>query len=168
MSPTTSKPARGRSKRGGKISKGDRRVEREVAAMAREARREANVREQEQLRAAARELRVQQEQAELAAVARRQRARRVILDLLRRGAGVTQILETLVGPTDTLSDSVRYAKQLRCILEEVGGVSDTAGLEIKPRKLARTLAHLDRELAWMERSANRSSRRYVSPLACAA
>ncbi len=129
MSTPKSKPAKARRKRtkGGKAS---RRGERALAGIAREARREETAQEQARLKLAARERRVLQEQADRAAAERRRRAeqrdrdrnrqRWTILDLLRRGAGVTQILQTIAEPADTPSDGLRRAQQLRRILEQIG------------------------------------------------
>lgn len=178
MSTPKSKPAKARRKRT-KGGKANRRSERALAGIARAARREETAQEQARLKLAARERRVIQEQADRAAAERRRRAeqrdrdrnrqRWTILDLLRRGAGVTQILQTIAEPADTPSDSLRRAQQLHRILEQTGSSpSDTGGLQIKPRKLTRTLNYLDRELAWMQNAATNTASRYVSPLAYAA
>ncbi|MGA2163345.1 MAG: hypothetical protein ABSH36_02620 [Solirubrobacteraceae bacterium] len=82
------------------------------------------------------------------------RERQMILGLLRRGAGVTQILKTLCQPADTALDDLHRAKQLRRILEAVAShPSDVSGLHIEPRKLQRTLDYITYRIGRLEADA---------------
>jgi hypothetical protein len=85
-----------------------------------------------------------------------------ILDLLRRGAGVTQILRESSKPGDTAADRLARASRLRTILESLP--ADQAAPQLAPRKFTRTLAYLDHrmrllqaEVEWNHHSRPRSS-----------
>jgi hypothetical protein len=75
---------------------------------------------------------------------------RHIVNLLRRGAGVTQILRETGQPDDSPSDRLLRADRLRRILEALPASSDADAPRLAPRKLARTLAYLDRRLGLMQ------------------
>jgi hypothetical protein len=87
---------------------------------------------------------------------------RRILDLLRRGAGVTQILRETSKPGDTAAERLARASRLRSVLEELPADPDAP--QLAPRKFARTLAYLDHwmlllraEVEWNHHSRPRSS-----------
>jgi hypothetical protein len=97
------------------------------------------------------------------ASARRDRAQRCdreneqclskIIALLRRGAGVTQILDTIAQPEDTPQDAVRRARLLRSVLETVAQGSMTLS-GLKAQKASRSLSYLEGEIAWLENAAS--------------
>lgn len=66
-----------------------------------------------------------------------------ILDLLRRGAGVTQILREIGKPSDSAADRLACASRLRSVLESLPVAGDPRTPQLPPRKFTRTLAHLD-------------------------
>lgn len=75
---------------------------------------------------------------------------RRILDLLRRGAGVTQILAETEQPVDSPSDRLLRANRLRLILESLAAGTDPSAPRLTARKLARTLDYLDHRLGLMQ------------------
>lgn len=70
----------------------------------------------------------------------------LMLDLLRRGAGVTQILREIAKPGDTATDRLIRASRLRLLIESLAATSDPSTPRLA-RKFTRTLAYLDRRLA---------------------
>ncbi|HEY3944417.1 MAG TPA: hypothetical protein VGL78_04250 [Solirubrobacteraceae bacterium] len=80
--------------------------------------------------------------------------RQAVLDQLRTGRGVTDILTALAQPQDTPNDRVRCARLLREALQELDdGTVAIAGLT--RRKASRFLAFLEPEIAWLEYPAGR-------------
>jgi hypothetical protein len=71
---------------------------------------------------------------------------RRILDLLRRGAGVTQILRETGKPGDAAADRLARASRLRCVLESLPAASDPHA----PRRFTRTLAYLDHRMRLLQ------------------
>jgi hypothetical protein len=69
-----------------------------------------------------------------------------ILDLLRRGAGVTQILSEIGEVNDSPSERLLRANRLRVVLENLPDGEGPRLLSLPPRKLARTLAYLAHRL----------------------
>jgi len=136
----TPRPSRNRGK-GGRT---DRRRSRDLAALARERLREDRRLQQTRVEDAARQRRVSAEQ--------RTRQHGRILDLLRRGAGVSQILRETGQPNDTLADSLRRAIHLRRVLEAVAaGSSEAGGVRIEPpRDIERIAAYLDQRIRLLE------------------
>jgi hypothetical protein len=142
MSATIQAPRR--SNRGGKIGPAELRAQRNLAAHARADGRETHSKERARLEQAAR---ARRERAQARLEHHNAQERRIV-GLLRRGAGVTQILEEVSGAQDTPRDSVTRALHLRRVLELVGADSKQAhGVQIKTRKLARTMVFLDRRIA---------------------
>jgi hypothetical protein len=74
---------------------------------------------------------------------------RRILDLLRRGAGVTQILAELDLPRDTGAERLARAHRLRRVLETMAA-NGNGKTQLGPRKLVRTLAYLDARIALLQ------------------
>jgi hypothetical protein len=84
------------------------------------------------------------------------------IDLLRRGAGVTQILRETGKPDDSAADRLARASWLRSVLENLPADPDAP--QLAPRKFTRTLAYLDHrmrllqaEVEWNHHSRPRSS-----------
>jgi hypothetical protein len=75
---------------------------------------------------------------------------RRILDLLRRGAGVTQILAELDLPRDTGAERLARAHRLRRVLETMAAANGNGKTQLGPRKLVRTLAYLDARIALLQ------------------
>ena len=74
----------------------------------------------------------------------RTREQRRILELLRRGADVSQILQDIGRPNDTLSISVARALHLRRLLDAVANrYPQAGGVHIESRDLDRIVADLD-------------------------
>jgi len=90
----------------------------------------------------------------------RTREQRRILELLRRGAGVTQILRDIAQPKDRLTACVARAMHLRRILDTVAtGSSEADGVQIAARDLTRTVAYLDGEICRVQDEAAQQKRR---------
>ena len=93
-----------------------------------------------------------------AAHARRERAatrcseRAQILDLLRRGAGITQILRETAQRSDRAGDRLARARRLRSILHAVAA-GDAPGVSLKAPKLQRALRYLDVRVAVLQAEA---------------
>ncbi len=77
---------------------------------------------------------------------------RRILDLLRRGAGVTQILAELDLPRDTGAERLARAHRLRRVLETMAAANGNGNgkTQLGPRNLVRTLAYLDARIALLQ------------------
>jgi hypothetical protein len=73
---------------------------------------------------------------------------RRILDLLRRGAGVTQILREIGTPNDTAADRLAAAGRLHRVLESLP--ADPHAPYLAPRKFTRTLAYLEHHLRLLQ------------------
>jgi hypothetical protein len=129
----TPRPSRNRGKGG----RADRRRSRDLAALTRERLRDDRRLQQARVEDAARQRRV--------SAAQRNRRDERILDLLRRGAGVSQILREIGQPNDTLADSLNRATYLQRVLEAVAtGSSEARGVRIVPRRdMERITAYLD-------------------------
>jgi hypothetical protein len=67
-----------------------------------------------------------------------------ILNLFRRGAGVTQILGEITRLQDPPRERLRRARHLQLVLETAGAN------HLTPRKLIRTLAHLESRISEIE------------------
>ncbi|MGH2903060.1 MAG: hypothetical protein ACRDK7_05670 [Solirubrobacteraceae bacterium] len=91
-----------------------------------------------------------------AARARRERAHvrtaehRRILDLLRRGAGVSQILRETRQPGENPADRLARANRLRRILEAPASTGDNTTPRLEPRKFTRTVAYLDYRIGLLQ------------------
>ncbi len=75
---------------------------------------------------------------------------RRIRDLLRRGAGVTQILREIGARGDTVADTLARAARLRVILESLRAAADPHAPQLAPRKFTRTLAYLDHRMRLLQ------------------
>jgi hypothetical protein len=75
---------------------------------------------------------------------------RHILDLLRRGSGVTQILREIGKPSDTAAARLARASRLRCVLESLPAATDPHAPQLAPRKFTRTLAYLDNRMRLLQ------------------
>lgn len=75
---------------------------------------------------------------------------RRILDLLRRGAGVTQILRETGQPGDNPADRLARANRLRRILEALASAGDNTTPRLEPRKFTRTVAYLDYRIGLLQ------------------
>jgi hypothetical protein len=73
---------------------------------------------------------------------------RGILELLRRGAGVTQILREIGKPDDTAADRLAAAGRLRRVLESLP--ADPHASQLAPRKFTRTLMYLEHRLRLLQ------------------
>ncbi len=133
-----------RTRNRGQGGRAERRRSREVAALTRERLREDRRLAQARLDDAARRRRSSAQQ--------RTRQHERILDLLRRGAGVSQILREISQPEDTLADSVGRAIHVRRVLEAVAaGSVESGGLRIEPRgDIDRIAAYLDRRIRLLQ------------------
>jgi hypothetical protein len=154
--PTQTKPGkRPRSKP--KLGKAELRSQRAAASIrrdglreeraAQEAQRAQHARERRAAEDAEREREARQRRAAAAARAEQLRNadRRELLmhDLLRRGAGVTQILGEIAAPSDTARDRLRRALQLQKTLQARGTTPrEHGGLGMTERRLQRTLTYL--------------------------
>ncbi len=121
----------------------ENRVEQERKRRAAQARREA---EERQRREAA-------ERRRISAVVRQSahgRQEQKILDLLRRGAGVTQILREITKPEDVVRDTLRRAQHLSKLLDAVeDGAEKTTGVRMAASDLQRTRRFLGSLVALM-------------------
>ncbi len=154
MSTPTTRPKHG-ARRRGKQGRADARAQRNLAAFDRVARREENLAEQARRQRAARQWREENERGTRGRAARRKaelerrndprrRLQERMLDLLRRGCGVTQILAEFARPRDRIDDRIEHAETLRRALHAVrDGAPHTASVCMKPRDLERTLRYLD-------------------------
>ena len=134
MSTSNQTSARGHKRGNG--GRAERRRSRDLAGITRERKHDERRVAQAQLEHAARQRRAGAEQ--------RTRQHQRIIDLLRRGAGVSQILREIGQPNDTLADSVRRATSLRQVLLAVAaGSSEARRLRIEPRDMQRIAAYLD-------------------------
>jgi hypothetical protein len=76
---------------------------------------------------------------------------RRILALLRRRAGVSQILREIAKPGDTLRASLERALHLRRLLDAVAHrYPQAGGVEMDPQDLARTMRYLDGQIRLLE------------------
>jgi hypothetical protein len=159
MSAVISKPARPRG-RAGKHSRSDARAQRHLASVRRDTRREENRVEQERKRRAAQARREAEERRRRAAEQRRisavvrqsahGRQEQKMLDLLRRGAGVTQILRETTKPEDVVRDTLRRAQHLSKLLDAVeDGAEKTTGVRMAASDLQRTRRFLGSLVALM-------------------
>jgi hypothetical protein len=73
-----------------------------------------------------------------------------ILDLLRRGAGVTQILREIGTPGDTAADTLTRVARLQRVLESLPEATDPRAPQLAPRKSTRTLAYLDHRMRLLQ------------------
>jgi hypothetical protein len=90
----------------------------------------------------------------------RSREQQRVLELLRRGAGVTQILRDIAQPKDRLAASLARAVQLRRTLDAVAaGSARVAGVRIDARDHARTVSYLDGEIRRLKDEAAQQKRR---------
>lgn len=90
----------------------------------------------------------------------RSREQQRVLELLSRGAGVTQILRDIAQPKDRLSASLARAMQLRRTLDAVAaGSARVAGVHIGARDHARTVSYLDGEIRRLKDEAAQQKRR---------
>lgn len=90
----------------------------------------------------------------------RTREQRRVLELLRRGAGVTQILRDIAQPKDRLAASIARAVQLRRTLDAVAaGSARATGVHIGARDHARIVAYLDGEIRRLTDEAAQQKRR---------
>ena len=90
----------------------------------------------------------------------RTREQQRVLELLRRGAGVTQILRDIAQPKDRLATSVARAVQLRRTLDAVAaGSARATGVHIGARDYARIVAYLDGEIRRLKDEAAQQKRR---------
>lgn len=90
----------------------------------------------------------------------RDRQQRSIIDLLRRGAGISQILWEIGRRDDRLSTSVARAMHVRRVLDAVAeGSLEACGVKIPPRDLDRILAYLDGEISRLQHDAEAQQRR---------
>lgn len=81
-----------------------------------------------------------------------------IIGLLRRGAGVTQILGEITHSQEPPREQLRHAQRLQLVLETVGS------LHLTPRKLLRTLTHLEQRISEMEAEVEWAEPRRPCPL----
>ncbi len=120
----------------GKKGPAERRRDRDMQAVIRERRRDDARQVSTHVQQAARQ---RHEGAQ-----ERTREQRRNLELLRRGAGVSQILQDIGRPNDTLSISLARALHLRRLLDAVAArYPQAGGVEIESRDLDRIVAHLD-------------------------
>ena len=135
MSVTIEQPRRTHSR--GRGARTENRRNRDLSASAREAAEQRRARAQD-----------------------RTREQRRVLELLRRGAGVTQILRDIARPKDRLAASIARAVQLRRTLDAVAaGSPRAAGVHIGARDHARTVAYLDGEIRRLTDEAAQQKRR---------
>jgi hypothetical protein len=73
---------------------------------------------------------------------------RRILDLLRRGAGVTQILREIGKPDDSAADRLGGAGRLRRVFESLP--ADPHAPQLAPRKFTRTLIYLEHRMRLLQ------------------
>jgi len=102
----------------------------------------------------------------------RDRQQRRIINLLGRGAGISQILWEIGRPDDRPSASIARAMHVRRVLDAVAdGSRGTRGVEIPPRDLTRIVAHLDEQITRLEHDAatqqRRAARRHAAKLPAA-
>jgi hypothetical protein len=121
----------------GRGTRSENRRNRDLAASAREAAEQRRARAQE-----------------------RTREQQRVLELLRRGAGVTQILRDIAQPKDRLAASLARAVQLRRTLDVVAaGSPRAAGVHTDARDHARTVSYLDGEIRRLKDEAAQQKRR---------
>jgi hypothetical protein len=90
----------------------------------------------------------------------RDRQQQHIIGLLRRGAGISQILWEIGRPQDRLSVSVARALHVRRILDAVAADAPEAqDVKIPQRDLTRILAYLDGEISRLQHDAAAQQRR---------
>jgi hypothetical protein len=84
---------------------------------------------------------------------------RRILGLLRRGAGVTQILRETGQPGDNPADRLARANRLRRILEALASAGDDTTPRLEPRMFTRTVAYLDYRIGLLQGEVEWAGRR---------